>query len=122
MSTRRCGRCGRCSGRRGLRYFRERFVHHLRSLLPPALYPFPSCLMSAPPQFEAVGMFGICLCRAWELRINTEVVRALDSTLANRSVESFKAGLARGAVVWIAGAWLRIIYSYLQARLTWKWR
>ena len=25
-------------------------------------------------------------------------------------------------MVWIAGAWLRIIYSYLQARLTWKWR
>ena len=35
---------------------------------------------------EIVGMFAICLARAWELRINTRVVRSLDSTLANRNI------------------------------------
>eukprot|EP01047_Picozoa_sp_COSAG01_P034196 COSAG01_NODE_2556_length_7460_cov_14.297786_8_plen_590_part_00 len=71
---------------------------------------------------EILAMFVLCLCRGVELRLNTAVVRALDSTLANRNADDFRRGLLRGAVLWIGGSWVRIAYSYLQARLTWKWR
>jgi ABC-type uncharacterized transport system fused permease/ATPase subunit len=71
---------------------------------------------------EILAMFALCLCRGVELRLNTAVVRALDSTLANRNVADFRHGLLRGAVLWVGGSWVRIAYSYLQARLTWKWR
>ena len=71
---------------------------------------------------EILAMFALCLARGIELRLNTSVVRALDTTLANRNVADFRAGLARGAALWIGGTWVRILYSYLQARLTWKWR
>ena len=67
-------------------------------------------------------MLAICLARAYELRLSTEVVRALDATLANRSLAAFKAGLLKAVVVSLGGSWLRIVYGYLQARLTWKWR
>ena len=71
---------------------------------------------------EILAMFALCLARGVELRLNTSVVRALDTTLANRNVAQFRSGLARGAVLWIGGTWVRILYGYLQARLTWKWR
>jgi ABC-type uncharacterized transport system fused permease/ATPase subunit len=73
-------------------------------------------------EVEVLGMVGICLCRAWELTVTTETVRTLDSTLASRNMATFKAGLLRYAIIAFAGSWLRIIYGYLQARLTWKWR
>jgi ABC-type uncharacterized transport system fused permease/ATPase subunit len=71
---------------------------------------------------EIVVMFALCLVQGVELRLNTSVVRALDMTLANRNVADFRAGLLRGSALWIGGTWVRILYSYLQARLTWKWR
>lgn len=67
-------------------------------------------------------MLAICLCRAYELRVSTEVVRALDATLASRNLVHFKAGLLKAVLVSVGGSWLRIVYGYLQARLTWKWR
>lgn len=49
-------------------------------------------------------------------------MRTLDSTLASRNLVTFKAGLVRYALIALLGSWLRIIYGYIQARLTWKWR
>ena len=50
------------------------------------------------------------------------MARALDRTLSSRSVTDFKAGMIKGTLVACGGSVLRILYSYLQARLTWKWR
>lgn len=71
---------------------------------------------------EVLGMLAICAARSWELMLTTETVRTLDSTLASRNLATFKSGLLRYAAIALLGSWLRIIYAYIQARLTWKWR
>ena len=71
---------------------------------------------------EAAGMLAICVVRIFEFRMQTGIVRALNATLSSRNVTDFKAGLLRSTAVALGGALLRIVYSYLQARLTWKWR
>ena len=71
---------------------------------------------------EVVAMVALCLCRYAELRMNTRIVRALDTTLANRNVADFRRSLQLGAALWIGGAWVRIVYGYFQTRLSWKWR
>jgi ABC-type uncharacterized transport system fused permease/ATPase subunit len=71
---------------------------------------------------EVLGMVAICCARSWELMLTTETVRALDTTLATRSLANFKTGLLRYAAIALVGSWLRIVYAYIQARLTWKWR
>ena len=71
---------------------------------------------------EALGMLAITLCKIVELKLQTAVMRALDRTLSSRSLVDFRAGLIRGTLVGLGGAWLRMVYGYLQARLTWKWR
>ena len=100
-------------------------------------------------------MIGVCLCRAYEFKLQTSAVRWMESVLTTRSVPDFKVikgsvgmyptyiseiaikraprsspessrpcqvGLVRIATLNFGGAVLRIFYSYLQARLTWKWR
>ena len=47
---------------------------------------------------------------------------ALNGTLSSRSLPAFRAGLLLGTVVACGGAGLRVLYAYLEARLTWKWR
>lgn len=71
---------------------------------------------------EVLAMLGVCLARALEVRLTTDCVRVLDSTLTSRSIITFRAGLLRYGLVAFVGSWLRIGYGYLQARLTWKWR
>ena len=66
-------------------------------------------------------MLGICLARAYEVSLTTRAVRILDATLNSRNVAAFKTGLVRIVFINLGGAILRIAYSYLQARLTWKW-
>ena len=73
-------------------------------------------------EFEALSMLVITLTKVVELKLQTEVVRALDRTLSSRSLVDFKAGMIKGTLVACGGSMLRIIYSYQQARLTWKWR
>jgi ABC-type uncharacterized transport system fused permease/ATPase subunit len=73
-------------------------------------------------RIEALGMFTICLCRAAELKLTTRYVAWMDGTLNSRNVADFKAGLVRIMLVNVGGAFLRVLYSYLQSRLTWKWR
>ena len=73
-------------------------------------------------RWEALGMGGVCLCRSAEFRLQTQAVRWMDGTLTSRSLPDFRRGLVRVAVLNFGGALLRILYSYLQARLTWKWR
>jgi hypothetical protein len=46
----------------------------------------------------------------------------MDATLASRSLGGFKKGMMYSFGVAIVGSWLRIIYGYFQARLTWKWK
>ena len=100
-------------------------------------------------------MIGVCLCRAYEFKLQTSAVRWMESVLTTRSVPDFKVikgsvgmyptyiseiaikraprsspessrpcqvGLVRIATLNFGGAVLRIFYSYLQARLSWKWR
>lgn len=73
-------------------------------------------------EVEALGMLSITLCKIIELKLQTAVMRALDRTLSSRNLAEFRAGLIRGTLVGLGGAWLRMVYGYLQARLTWKWR
>eukprot|EP01051_Picozoa_sp_SAG22_P012765 SAG22_NODE_1357_length_4629_cov_10.880922_4_plen_178_part_00 len=73
-------------------------------------------------EFEALGMLAITLCKIVELRLQTQVVFALDKTLSSRSLADFKAGMIKGTLVACGGSLLRLLYGYLQARLTWKWR
>jgi hypothetical protein len=72
-------------------------------------------------RIEAVSMLGICLARAYEVSLTTRAVGILDATLNSRNVAAFKTGLVRIVFINLGGAILRIAYSYLQARLTWKW-
>ena len=62
-------------------------------------------------EFEALGMLAITLCKIFELKAQTEVMRALDRTLSSRNLVDFKAGLIRGTLVGLGGAWLRILYG-----------
>jgi ABC-type uncharacterized transport system fused permease/ATPase subunit len=64
----------------------------------------------------------VCLSRAAEFKLQTQVVRWMDGTLTSRNLTDFRTGLVRLAILNTGGAGLRILYSYLQARLTWKWR
>ena len=73
-------------------------------------------------RLEACGMLAICLARAVELVLQTEAVRILDGTLNSRNLAQFKVGLLRITLVSFGGSLLQLLYSYLQARLTWKWR
>ena len=73
-------------------------------------------------RIEALGMLLICLCRSAELTLQTRAVSWLDGTLQTRNVADFKTGLLKIVTLNIGGAFLRILYSYLQSRLTWKWR
>ena len=73
-------------------------------------------------RLEACGMLAICLARAVELVLQTEAVRILDGTLNSRNLALFKVGLLRITLVSFGGSLLQLLYSYLQARLTWKWR
>jgi ABC-type uncharacterized transport system fused permease/ATPase subunit len=73
-------------------------------------------------RWEAVGMVGLCLSRAYEFKLQTRAVRWMESTLTTRNLAEFKVGLVRVALLNFGGAALRILYSYLQARITWKWR
>ena len=73
-------------------------------------------------RLEACGMLGICLLRAVELKLSVEAVRFMDGTLNSRSVGDFKVGLARILAINFGGSLLQLLYSYLQARLTWKWQ
>ena len=73
-------------------------------------------------RLEACGMLAICLARAVELVLQTEAVRILDGTLNSRNLAQFKVGLLRITLVSLGGSLLQLLYSYLQARLTWKWR
>ena len=66
---------------------------------------------------EIVGMVAICLCRAVELRLKTGVARRLAVTLVSRERGDFRIALGR-MLVNLGGSWLRILYGYLQARLT----
>ena len=49
-------------------------------------------------EFEALGMLSITLCKIVELRLQTEVVFALDKTLSSRSLPDFKAGIIKGTL------------------------
>ena len=71
---------------------------------------------------EALGMLLIAALRVFELNMQTELVRQLERTLSTRNLATFKVALAKGAAVQLGGAALRLIYSFLQSRLTWKWR
>jgi len=73
-------------------------------------------------RWEAAGMVAVCLSRAAEFKLQTQVVRWMDGTLTTRNLGDFRTGLVRLALLNTGGAALRILYSYLQARLTWKWR
>ena len=73
-------------------------------------------------RWEALGMVGVCLSRAVEFKLQTQAVRWMNGTLTTRNLDDFKKGLVQVAVLNFGGALLRILYSYLQARLTWKWR
>lgn len=46
----------------------------------------------------------------------------LNGTLNSRNFADFRAGLLQGTAVACGGALLRVVYAYLEARLTWKWR
>ena len=82
----------------------------------------PSWRAAFTTEAEAMGMFAVTLIRGYELKLQTEVVRALDGTLSSRSVPDFKAALLRGMLISVGGGVLRLVYGYLQARLSWKWR
>ena len=82
----------------------------------------PSWATMFRSEAEIVGMVAICLCRAVELRLKTGVARRLAVTLVSRERGDFRIALGRMALVNLGGSWLRILYGYLQARLTWKWR
>ena len=69
-----------------------------------------------------MGMFAVTLIRGYELKLQTEVVRALDRTLSSRSVPEFSRALLRGVLISVGGGVLRLVFGYLQARLSWKWR
>jgi ABC-type uncharacterized transport system fused permease/ATPase subunit len=73
-------------------------------------------------RLEACGMLAICLLRAVELKLSVEAVRFMDGTLNSRNLVDFKVGLVRILVLNLGGSLLQLLYSYLQARLTWKWR
>lgn len=73
-------------------------------------------------EWEIVPFLGVCLARALEVRLTTEVVRSLDSCLASRNIASFKAAITWGAGVSMFGAWLSMVYNYLKSRISWKWR
>ena len=66
-----------------------------------------------PPAWQAVDAFAAILVRT---------ARALDRTLWSRNRSEFLPRLAQATLVGLFGAWMRILYGYLQARLTWKWR
>jgi ABC-type multidrug transport system fused ATPase/permease subunit len=85
-------------------------------------YLRPSWSAAFSSEFECAGMFAIALTKVVELKLQTEVVRALDRTLSSRNLADFKAGMIKGTAVACGGSLLRIIYSYLRARMTWKWR
>jgi ABC-type uncharacterized transport system fused permease/ATPase subunit len=71
---------------------------------------------------EAVGMLLIAALRIFELNLQTGLVRQLERTLSTRDLPTFRVALAKGAAVQVGGAGLRLVYSFLQSRLTWKWR
>jgi ABC-type uncharacterized transport system fused permease/ATPase subunit len=71
---------------------------------------------------EMLYMTFLNIMRAAELRLTTSVVKIMDATLASRSLGDFKKGMMYSFGVAIVGSWLRIIYGYFQARLTWKWK
>jgi ABC-type uncharacterized transport system fused permease/ATPase subunit len=73
-------------------------------------------------RWEAAGMVAVCLSRAAEFKLQTQAVRHMDGTLTTRNLSDFRQGLVQVAALNFGGALLRILYSYLQARLTWKWR
>jgi ABC-type uncharacterized transport system fused permease/ATPase subunit len=67
-------------------------------------------------------MLLIAACRVFELKMQTDLVRQLERTLSTRNLADFKLALAQGTAVQLGGAALRLVYSFLQSRLTWKWR
>ena len=71
---------------------------------------------------EMLGIAVLCACRYAELRLATAAVTILNTTLVSRSVPQFLIGLRNMTLVALLGSWLRIGYSYCQARLTWKWK
>lgn len=71
---------------------------------------------------EMLGVAVLCACRYIELRLATTAVTAINTTLVSRSVPEFLVGLRNMTLVSLLGSWLRIGYSYCQARLTWKWK
>ena len=71
---------------------------------------------------EMLGIGVLCACRYIELRLATSAVTALNTTLVSRSMPEFLVGLRNMTMVSLLGSWLRIGYSYCQARLTWKWK
>eukprot|EP01052_Picozoa_sp_SAG31_P012965 SAG31_NODE_770_length_12217_cov_2.855174_1_plen_151_part_00 len=73
-------------------------------------------------RYEACAMVAICACRSVELHWQTSLIRVMDATLQTRDLTSFKAGLIRICTLNLFGAALRVGYSFMQARLTWKWR
>ena len=73
-------------------------------------------------ELEAVGMLLVAALRMVELNLQTDLVRQLERTLSTRHLADFKLALAKGAAVQLGGAALRLAYSFLQSRLTWKWR
>ena len=73
-------------------------------------------------EFEALGMVAINVIKLFELYWQMRTARALDRTLWSRNRSEFLPRLAQATLVGLFGAWMRILYGYLQARLTWKWR
>jgi ABC-type uncharacterized transport system fused permease/ATPase subunit len=71
---------------------------------------------------EMVGMFCVSLCRGVQVRLAAIVARTMGATLASRNRLDFRRGLIQTVAVGFFSSWLGIASSYLQARLTWKWK
>lgn len=84
------------------------------------LCPSVKDLFTKEPEMLGIGV--LCACRYIELRLATSAVTALNTTLVSRSMPEFLMGLRNMTLVSLLGSWLRIGYSYCQARLTWKWK
>jgi ABC-type uncharacterized transport system fused permease/ATPase subunit len=64
----------------------------------------------------------VALCRAWEIRLKTNVVKVLDATLTSRDMRQFRISLLRITLITMFGSALSLTYQYIQARISWKWR
>ena len=73
-------------------------------------------------ELEAVGMLALALTKRWEINFMYDTVGALESTFTSRDPALFWGSLVRVVAISFYGSAVDMVYSFLESRLTWKWK